>query len=45
MNANVFMEANHDTLEMTAWPEEIRKDPKSLDQCQRTSRTPRHVLC
>lgn len=36
MNANVFLEANHDTLTMKAWPKEIREKPHSLDQCEKT---------
>ncbi|KAI0011059.1 glucose-methanol-choline oxidoreductase [Xylariaceae sp. FL0662B] len=32
MNANVYLEADKDTLQLEAWPEEIRKDPSSLDK-------------
>ncbi|KAI1076036.1 glucose-methanol-choline oxidoreductase [Whalleya microplaca] len=32
MNANVFLEADKDTLQLEAWPEEIRKNPSSLDK-------------
>lgn len=31
LNANVFLEADHKTLEISRWPEEIRKDPSCLD--------------
>lgn len=34
MNANVFLEANHDALRMKAWPEEIRNDPHCLKPCE-----------
>lgn len=34
MNANVFLEANHDALRMKQWPEEIRKNPECLDKCK-----------
>lgn len=34
MNANVFLEANHDSLKMKAWPEEIRENPDCLDKCK-----------
>lgn len=34
MNANVFLEANHDSLSMKTWPEEIRKNPQCLDKCK-----------
>lgn len=33
MNANVFLEANHDALRMKAWPKEIREHPEELDKC------------
>ncbi|KAJ1329727.1 cholesterol oxidase [Microdochium nivale] len=32
INANVFLEADEDTLRLEPWPQEIRDDPKSLDQ-------------
>ncbi|KAM0285125.1 hypothetical protein ACHAQH_001553 [Verticillium albo-atrum] len=32
INANVFLEADKETLSMPVWPEEIRKDPSSLDK-------------
>ncbi|ROV92947.1 hypothetical protein VSDG_06387 [Cytospora chrysosperma] len=32
MNANVFLEANHDSLRMKAWPREIREKPECLDK-------------
>ncbi|KUI63878.1 Cholesterol oxidase [Cytospora mali] len=32
MNANVFLEANHDSLSMKTWPEEIRENPHCLDK-------------
>ncbi|KAK0739263.1 hypothetical protein B0T21DRAFT_346593 [Apiosordaria backusii] len=32
INANVFMEADKETLSMKAWPKEIREDPKGLDK-------------
>ncbi|KAF7342089.1 FAD/NAD(P)-binding domain-containing protein [Mycena venus] len=31
LNANVFLKADKRTLELNTWPEEIRKDPASLD--------------
>ncbi|KAJ7248149.1 hypothetical protein B0H12DRAFT_727764 [Mycena haematopus] len=31
LNANVFLEADKRTLELSTWPEEIRKDPACLD--------------
>lgn len=37
INANVFLEANHDALRMKAWPKEIREDPGCLDECKRSS--------
>lgn len=33
INANVFLEANHDSLRMKAWPKEIRDNPECLDEC------------
>lgn len=36
MNANVFLEANHDALRMKAWPKEIRQDPACLEPCKCT---------
>ncbi|KAH7033450.1 glucose-methanol-choline oxidoreductase [Microdochium trichocladiopsis] len=32
INANVFLEADEDTLRLEPWPQEIREDPKSLDK-------------
>ncbi|ORY10462.1 hypothetical protein BCR34DRAFT_348379 [Clohesyomyces aquaticus] len=32
INANVYLRADHRTLELEEWPEEIRKDPTSMDQ-------------
>ncbi|KAI1376514.1 FAD/NAD(P)-binding domain-containing protein [Hypoxylon crocopeplum] len=32
MNANVYLEADKDTLRLEAWPEEIRDHPDDLDQ-------------
>lgn len=37
INANVFLEANHDALRMKAWPEQIRNDPGCLDECKKHS--------
>lgn len=34
INANVFLQANHDALRMKAWPEEIRNKPECLDECK-----------
>ena len=34
MNANVFLRTDHETLRSPPWPEEIRKNPESLDQCK-----------
>ena len=34
MNANVFLEADDDTLAMKMWPQEIRNNPHCLDKCQ-----------
>ncbi|KAJ6588514.1 hypothetical protein B0H19DRAFT_1205902 [Mycena capillaripes] len=31
LNANVFLEADKRTLELSTWPDEIRKDPACLD--------------
>ncbi|KAJ6588572.1 hypothetical protein B0H19DRAFT_923787 [Mycena capillaripes] len=31
LNANVFLEADKRTLELSAWPDDIRKDPGCLD--------------
>ncbi|KAF7366427.1 FAD/NAD(P)-binding domain-containing protein [Mycena sanguinolenta] len=31
LNANVFLEADKRTLQLSTWPEEIRNDPASLD--------------
>lgn len=39
MNANVFLEANHDALGMKAWPREIREDPGCLDKCENARST------
>ena len=33
MNANVFLEADQGTLGLPFWPEEIRNNPASLDEC------------
>lgn len=33
INANVFLEADKETLSMPVWPEEIRRNPSSLDKC------------
>ncbi|CAN8095234.1 unnamed protein product [Discula destructiva] len=38
INANVFLEANHDTLRMNAWPQEIRKKPECLDKYYKMAR-------
>ncbi|ROV89585.1 hypothetical protein VMCG_09946 [Cytospora schulzeri] len=38
MNANVFLEANHDSLRMKAWPEEIRNKPERLDEYYQKAR-------
>ncbi|PSR78665.1 hypothetical protein BD289DRAFT_376422 [Coniella lustricola] len=38
MNANVFLEANHDSLSMKAWPEEIRENPACLDEYYKKAR-------
>ncbi|KAF3760304.1 FAD/NAD(P)-binding domain-containing protein [Cryphonectria parasitica EP155] len=35
INANVFLEANHDSLSMQAWPEEIRNNPTCLDSSKK----------
>jgi len=32
INANVFLEADEDTLKLESWPEEIRTNPKSMDK-------------
>ncbi|KAI1391493.1 FAD/NAD(P)-binding domain-containing protein [Hypoxylon trugodes] len=32
MNANVYLEADEETLKLEAWPKEIRDDPKSLNK-------------
>lgn len=34
MNANVFLEADDDTLAMKMWPPEIRNNPHCLDKCE-----------
>jgi hypothetical protein len=34
MNANVFMEADKDTLAMKAWPPEIRSQVDEMDRCE-----------
>lgn len=34
MNANVFLEADADTLAMKVWPQQIREDPGCLDKCE-----------
>jgi hypothetical protein len=34
INANVFLEADKETLAMGQWPEEIRKNPSCLDECK-----------
>lgn len=34
MNANVYLRANEETLSMPVWPDEIRNDPGSLNQCK-----------
>jgi hypothetical protein len=34
INANVFMEADKETLQMKAWPPEIRENPSELDRCK-----------
>lgn len=36
MNANVFLEADKDTLAMKMWPRELRDNPKELDKCKKT---------
>ena len=44
INANVFMEADKETLAMKAWPPEIRENVDELDKCKsyrsRASRVP-----
>lgn len=40
INANVFLEADEDTLRLEPWPQEIRDDPKSLDQCMLSQDSP-----
>jgi hypothetical protein len=39
MNENVFLEANHDSLRMKAWPREIREKPECLDKCKNAPAT------
>ena len=34
INANVFMEADKQTLAMRAWPPEIRENVDGLDKCK-----------
>lgn len=34
MNANVYLEADEETLQMEAWPQEIRDHPGCLDDCK-----------
>jgi nucleoid-associated protein YejK len=34
INANVFMEADKETLTMKAWPPEIRENVDELDKCK-----------
>jgi hypothetical protein len=34
INANVFMEADKETLGMKAWPPEIRENVDGLDKCE-----------
>lgn len=34
MNANVFLEADKDTLKLEAWPKEIRDNPDCMDECK-----------
>jgi len=34
MNANVFMEADKQTLALKAWPPEIRSNVFALDECK-----------
>ena len=34
INANVFLEADHNTLAMKVWPPQIRNDPACLDKCK-----------
>ena len=33
INANVYLEADPQTLQMSEWPKEIRENPDSLAQC------------
>ena len=40
INANVFLEADKNTLSMPVWPEEIRKDPSGLDKCSSSAPRP-----
>lgn len=35
MNANVFLEADEETLKLAAWPKEIRKNPKGMEEYYR----------
>ena len=37
LNANVFLRADEATLGLDYWPPEIRKDPKCLEHCKKTS--------
>jgi nucleoid-associated protein YejK len=39
INANVFMEADKETLAMKAWPPEIRDNVDELDRCKSRRRT------
>lgn len=38
INANVYLEADEQTLKQESWPREIRRDPKrEMDKCKATS--------
>ena len=43
INANVFLEADEDTLKLESWPEEIRTNPKSMDKCTHLASTPKCI--
>lgn len=41
INANVYLEADEETLKQESWPREIRVDPKAeMGQCKSTSQSP-----
>jgi hypothetical protein len=45
INANVFLRADHRTLELSEWPATIREDPVGLDKCKCPRSQPWIVYC